>query len=362
MTVRVAAVQAEPVWLDAEATVRKTVDLIAEAADNGAELVAFPETWIPGYPVFLWSYPVYLQQEFVARYYANSISVNSEQLDRIRAAARENAITVVVGYSEKSAGSLYMAQSIIGPDGRILLHRRKLKPTHVERTLFGESDGSGIKVIDTPLGRLGALNCAEHLQPLTKYAMYSQSEQIHVAAWPCLGILANEPALSPESIMAACQTYALEGGTFVITTSQIMSDEGALAFPDTHGGPTPVYTGGGGFARVYGPNSAKMTTDLDPSQEGIVYADLDLASIVLAKNTLDPAGHYARPDVLRLVFNNKAAVPVTMLGTGQAGAEPQDPDAVGDRGEGPETAMRESSSLGERRGTLNAPSPDSSST
>ncbi|RZU62670.1 carbon-nitrogen hydrolase family protein [Zhihengliuella halotolerans] len=311
MSIRVAAVQAEPVWLDAKATVEKTIALIAEAAAGGADLLAFPETWIPGYPVFLWSYPVYLQQEFVARYHANSLTVSGEQMARIREAAAEHSITVVLGYSEKSGGSLYMAQSIIGPDGRILLHRRKLKPTHVERALFGESDGSGIKVVDTALGRLGALNCAEHLQPLTKYAMYSQNEQIHVAAWPCLGILGREPALSPESIMAASQTYALEGGVFVITSSQIMSDDGARAFPDASGGPTPVYTGGGGFARVYGPNSGLVTEPLPPTQEGIVYADIDLSSIDLAKNTLDPAGHYARPDVLRLLFNATPATPVT---------------------------------------------------
>ena len=320
MLVRVAAVQAEPVWLDAEATVSKTLKLIAEAASAGAQLIAFPETWIPGYPVFLWSHPVYLQQEFLAKYHANSLHVSDAQMARIRRAAHENSITVVVGYSEKAGGSLYMAQSIIGPDGDVVLHRRKLKPTHVERALFGESDGSGIRVVDTALGRLGALNCAEHLQPLTKYAMYSQNEQIHVAAWPCLGILGNEPALSPESIMAASQTYALEGGAFVITSSQIMSEEGARVFAVANEGTCPVYTGGGGFARIYGPNSGLISELMPPNEEGIVYADIDLSRIDLAKNMLDPAGHYARPDVLRLVFNPSPSLPVT---TGRRGETPQ---------------------------------------
>ncbi|MGM0931057.1 MAG: carbon-nitrogen hydrolase family protein [Actinomycetota bacterium] len=312
--VRVAAVQAEPVWLDIDGTTKKTVDLISEAATGGADLVAFPETWIPGYPVFLWSYPVYQQMEFVARYHANSVTIDGEAMTRIREAARENSITVVLGFSEKDAGSLYMSQAIIGPDGEILLHRRKLKPTHAERTLFGESDGSGIKVIDTPLGRLGALNCFEHIQPLTKYAMYSQNEQIHVAGWPCLGILGNVAALSPETLMAATQTYALEGGAFVITATQIMSDEGARVFPDAEGGPTPVYTGGGGFARIYGPDSRLLTEPLDPTQEGLVYADLDLSLIDLAKNSVDPSGHYARPDVTRLVFDNRPKTPVLTPG------------------------------------------------
>ncbi|NKX54752.1 carbon-nitrogen hydrolase family protein [Arthrobacter mobilis] len=313
-TVRVAAVQAEPVWLDIEGTTAKTVELIREAAAGGADLMAFPETWIPGYPVFLWSYPVYEQMEFVARYHANSPTLDGEHLRRIREAARDNSVTVVLGFSEKDGGSLYMAQAVIGPDGQILLHRRKLKPTHAERTLFGESDGSGIKVIDTPAGRVGALNCFEHLQPLTKYAMYAQNEQIHVAGWPCLGILGKVPALSPEPIMAASQTYALEGSAFVITATQIMSEAGARQFPTADGGPTPVYTGGGGYARVYGPDSALLTEPLDPATEGIVYADLDLARIDLAKNTVDPAGHYARPDVTRLLFDDRARTPMVRPG------------------------------------------------
>lgn len=305
ITRRVAAVQAEPVWMDIDGTTAKTVKLIAEAAAGGAELVAFPETWIPGYPVFLWSYPVYEQTEFVARYHANSPTVDGEHIRRIRQAARDNSITVVLGFSEKDGGSLYMSQMMIGPEGEVLLHRRKLKPTHAERSLFGESDGSGIKVIKTPLGRIGALNCFEHVQPLTKYAMYSQNEQIHVAGWPCLGILGMVPALSPEPIMAASQTYALEGSAYVITATQIMSDEGARKFPTADGGPTPVYTGGGGYARVYGPDSSLLTEPLDPTVEGIVYADIDLTLIDLSKNILDPAGHYARPDVTRLLFNDK---------------------------------------------------------
>ena len=177
-------------------------------------------------------------------------------------------------------------------------------------TLFGESDGSGIKVVDTEVGRVGALNCFEHLQPLTKYAMYAQDEQIHVAGWPGLGILGNVPALSPESIMACSQTYAMEGSTFVITATQIMSDDGAMQFPTSDGRPNPVYTGGGGFARVYGPHSALITEPMDPTEEGIVYADIDLGDIALAKNTVDPAGHYARPDVTQLVFNDQPRRPV----------------------------------------------------
>lgn len=304
-TVRAAAVQAEPVWFDLPGTVEKTIDLIGQAADRGADLVAFPETWIPGYPIFLWTHIVLEQMPFVAKYHENSLTVNGPEMSPIRAAARKHGIMVYLGYSERAGSSLYMSQTLIGADGGVVLHRRKLKPTHVERSLFGESDGSGLKVVDTPLGRIGALCCWEHLQPLSKYAMYSQNEQIHVAAWPCFGILKQVCSLSEESNMAATRTYALEGSSFVVASTQIISRDNIALFAAGDGTPSPVVQGGGGFARIYGPDGSLLTEPLDEYTEGLVVADLDSTAILLAKNAADPAGHYARPDVTQLVFDNR---------------------------------------------------------
>jgi aliphatic nitrilase len=322
--IRVAAVQAEPVWLDIDGTVAKTISLIEDAADRGADLVAFPETWIPGYPVFLWTLPAPEQMPFVGRYHENSMTVASDHMRRIREAARRFRITVAVGYSEKAFGTLYMAQTVIGPDGQIVIHRRKLKPTHVERTLFGEGDGSDLQVADTPLGRIGALNCWEHLQPLTKYAMYAQNEQIHIAGWPCFGVLGVIPALSPTANLNASSTYALEGSCFVITATQMMSDEGIQTFALPDGSAPPVYNGGGGFARVFGPDSSLLSEVLDEHVEGIVTADIDLAMIAYAKNAADPAGHYSRPDVTQLLFDNSRKR--TVIGNGRFGTEVEFPD------------------------------------
>jgi nitrilase len=309
-TVRVAVVQAEPVWLDAAGTVEKTESLIADAAARGAQLVVFPETWIPGYPVFLWMGPVAWQMPFVARYHASSLVVGSALWDRLRDAARRHRITVVLGHSEKDHGTLYMGQAVIDETGNPVLVRRKVKPTHVERTLFGEGDGSHLRVIDSTVGRLGALCCWEHLQPLTKYAMYAQHEQVHAAAWPCFGMYRDLAyALSPEANLAATQTYALEGQCYVLAATQLITQAGVDMFVDS-GDKAMFLRPGGGFSRIFGPDGSPIGEPLDEFTEGLVVADIDLAMIDLAKNAADPVGHYARPDVTRLLLNDSPALRV----------------------------------------------------
>lgn len=323
--IRVAAVQAEPVWLDLDGTVDKTIAIMKDAAADGVELIAFPETWIPGYPQFLWTVTPPEQMPYVGRYHENSLSVDSPQMMRIREAARDNKIAIVIGYSERAFGTLYMAQTAIGTAGQILLHRRKLKPTHVERTLFGEGDGSDLKVVDTEYGRLGALNCWEHLQPLTKYAMYAQNEQIHVSGWPNFGCLDMVPALSHEAnVFGASKVYALEGSCFVLASTQMMSEEGAKVFALADGSISPIFNGGGGYATIFGPDSSVISTPLAPDVEGFVTADIDLSAIAYAKNAADPGGHYSRPDVTQLIFNNTPQRVV--VGNGQFGTEIEFPE------------------------------------
>ncbi len=180
---KVAVVQAAPVWMDLDATIDKCIALVKEAAANGAKLIGFPETFIPGYPWHIWmGAPAWaIGRGFVQRYFDNALDYNSPEAERLRAAVKKAKLTAVFGLSERDGGSLYLAQWLVGPDGETIAKRRKLRPTHVERTVFGEGDGSHIAVHDRPdIGRLGALCCWEHTQPLTKYAMYSQNEQVHV--------------------------------------------------------------------------------------------------------------------------------------------------------------------------------------
>jgi len=307
-SIKAAAVQAAPVFMDLEASIDKAAVLIEKAARAGAELVAFPETWLPGFPWFIYLGTPADALAFFPRYHDNSLAVDSPQMRRLQAIVKRSAVTVVMGFSERAMGSRYMAQAIIDPKGTLLLARRKLKPTHIERTVFGEGDGSDLVVVEAPFGRLGALNCWEHVQPLMKMAMYAQHEEVHVAAWPSLSIYRDIAyALGPEVNNAASLIYAVEGGCFVLAPCAVISQEMFDLLCDTpekaHLLNPRTSKPGGGFTVIYAPDGRALCEPLAEDQEGILYAQLDPTLITLAKATADPAGHYARADAVRLVIN-----------------------------------------------------------
>lgn len=298
--VRAAAVQAEPVWFDAEGTAKKTVSLIEEAARGGAEVVAFPEVWIPGYTLFTYWANVDEEVPFIVANRASSITVDGPEMSMIRQAARDNDIAVGLGFSERSGRSCYMAQALILRDGELAITRRKLKPTWRERAIYGQGDGSDLQVVDTELGKVGALMCWEHLQPLNKMAMLSQGEQIHISSWPQVGYMGGAQ-MSRESIEATNRSYALECGAFVLMSTQMISEAGRAIHREM-GIEIPEATGGGG-AVIYGADSSRLTAPLPADEEGIVYADLDLVVTDVVAHATDPAGHYSRPDVYRFAID-----------------------------------------------------------
>ena len=331
---KAAVVQAEPVWLDADATIDKSIALIEEAARAGAQLIAFAETFIPGYPWWLWLDSPASGFQFFGRYHENSLTLDGPRFQRLLDAARANDIAVVAGYSERSGGSLYMGQAVISADGELVGARRKLKPTHVERTVFGEGDGSDLAVHDTALGRIGALCCWEHLQPLTKYAMFSKHEQVHVAAWPSFSVYKGAAyALGPEVNTAASQLYAAEGQVFVLAPCSIVGDAALDLFCGDDPVKRQLLQRGGGFARVYGPDGRPLAEPLPEDAEGILYADIDLSVIPIAKAAADPVGHYSRPDVTRLLLNPAPRRPVEYTAAGAesfdelTAAEPETADS-----------------------------------
>jgi nitrilase len=306
---KVAVVQAAPEFMNLDAGVDKAIDLIKTAADNGARFVAFPECWLPGYPWWAWLSPTAMNVRYFQTYHENCLVVDSPQFQRLAAAASEHGIYLSMGASERDYGSLYISQFLFDDQGKLVKARRKLKPTHMERTIFGEGDGSDLEVSDTALGRIGQLACWEHLQPLSKYAMYSMHEQLHVAAWPSFSLYPQAYTLGSTLCNALSQVYAAEGQCFVLAPCGIVSDAMIKQMVETPE-QAELLLPGGGFAQIYGPDGAPLCEPLPEQEEGLLFADIDFGAISIAKSFADPVGHYSRPDVTRLLLNREARDPV----------------------------------------------------
>ncbi|SCO45524.1 related to aliphatic nitrilase [Fusarium fujikuroi] len=298
-TVRVAVTQAEPRWLDLQGSVDKTCALIGEAARGGAQLLAFPECWVTGYPAWIWARPV--DTHLTSRYIKNCMRADGPEMAKIQQCAADNDITVVLGFSENFHNTLYISQAIIDADGKLLALRRKIKATHMERTIFGDASGDALtSVVDTKVGRVGALSCWEHIQPLLKCYLYTHREQIHVAAWPPLHPHKGEElwSMSREGARSLSQTYAIESQAFVLHATSVISKQG-ISLMNTEDGAVMNIPGGGSSA-IFGPDGRILTEDVPECDEGILYATLDLDEILRCKSFVDVCGHYSRPDMLWL--------------------------------------------------------------
>lgn len=303
---KVAAAQLAPVFLDTAATVAKTVDAMVEAAKNGAQLVAFPETFIPGYPYWaLVLDPMSSGGEFTKKLFYQAIEVPGPEMEILCEAAKKAGIWAVVGINERSGGTLYNSQVTISDQGEVVGLRRKLVPTSHERLIWGRGDGSDLVVIETPFGTLGALICYEHSNALFRYALQGQGEMIHVANWP-----GGLPWINPV-IDAATRHYAFEAQAFVISVTAVLTQEMIDAMGT--GGSVDRLSPGGGYSGIIGPRGNYLA---EPENEGetILYADLDMDEIVKAKLIVDSVGHYARPDVVRLVLNSDNQAPIQIEG------------------------------------------------
>ncbi|KAK1244078.1 hypothetical protein MKX08_002216 [Trichoderma sp. CBMAI-0020] len=308
--VKAAVVQAEPIWFDLKATVLKTCSLIKEAASNGAQIISFPEAFVPGYPVWIWVRA--MDFEMNIRYAENSFSINSEEMKQLQSCAAENNIVVCIGHSERKGNSLYIGQCTIDNTGELVMSRRKLKPVHMERTLFGDGDGPSLNnVATTGVGRVGQLSCADHFNPLIVYNTYSQGEEIHCSAWPPVAPHPGGPApysMADEAVAAFSSVYSMQAQCFTLHSTSVIS-QSSIDKLGVDG--TPLFNRpGGGNARIYGPDGRLLTTDLPPSEEGIVYADLDMSLIAKEKGFLDNCGHAGRPELLWLGRNDSEQTPV----------------------------------------------------
>ncbi|MGX1100010.1 carbon-nitrogen hydrolase family protein [Amorphus sp. MBR-141] len=303
--VKVAAVQAAPVWMDAQGTLDKTVSLIADAGRQDIELLAFGEVWLPGYPFTIWLTAPMAAMDVVMAHRMNAITVDGPEMRAIGAAAAKAGIWVAMGFAERDRGSIYCSQVLIDDRGRVVMSRRKLRPTHMERTVWGEGPVTDITVADTPLGRIGALCCWENIQPINRQGMYQLGEQIHVASWPSFGMfkgVRQAYALSAEANLMESQSYALQGGCFVLAANSIITEESLDAITLGDERLRQLVSAGGGAAAVFGPDGYRLTDPIDEFTDGFAIADIDLAMIEGAKVFADPAGHYYRPDLARHVL------------------------------------------------------------
>src|SRR3954464_7638540 len=219
--VRVAAVQIAPDLDTATGTLDRVLAATAEAAGKGAQLVVFPETFVPWYPYFSFIRPPMLSGAEHIHLYDNPVVVPGPVTDAAAAAAKTHGIVVVLGVNERDHGSLYNAQLIFDASGTLLLKRRKITPTFHERMIWGQGDGAGLKVVDSAVGRIGALACWEHYNPLARYALMAQHEEIHVAQFP--GSLVGP--IFAEQIEVTIRHHALESGCFVVNATGWLTEE-----------------------------------------------------------------------------------------------------------------------------------------
>jgi aliphatic nitrilase len=301
--VRAAAVQIAPDLEKPDGTLRKVCDAIDEAAGKGAQLIVFPETLVPYYPYFSFVRPPVLSGADHMRLYERAVVVPGPVTQAVSERARAHGMVIVLGVNERDHGSIYNTQLVFDGDGRLVLKRRKITPTFHERMIWGQGDGSGLQVVPTAVGRVGALACWEHYNPLARYALMTQHEEIHCSQFP--GSLVG-PIFS-EQIEVTIRHHALESGCFVVNATGWLSDaqiESVTSDPKLQ-----KALRGGCNAAIISPEGQHLAPPLREG-EGMVIADLDMALITKRKRMMDSVGHYARPELLSLAINERPASPV----------------------------------------------------
>ena len=308
MTHRVAVVQNPPVLLNKQDTLNRVVNYIEEAVGEGAALIVFPEAYVPGYPTWIWRLrpggDMALSGELHARLRNSTIDLAKGDLQPVQDAAAEHGVTIVLGVNELdsrySGSTIFNTVVVIGPEGSMLNRHRKMMPTNPERMVWGMGDASGLRVVDTPVGRLGSLICWESYMPLARYALYAQNMDIYVApTWD-----------TGESWLATMRHIAREAGCWVIGAATAMQGSDVPPdFPERDKLFDADEWINDGDAVVVKPTGSIAAGPLN-RKKGILYAELDREVSKRARRSIDVAGHYSRPDIFSFSVNRKPLVPV----------------------------------------------------
>jgi aliphatic nitrilase len=320
--VKVAAAHVAPVFLNRTATLEKACSIIKEAAANGAELVVFPEAYIPAFPVWaaLWA-PIY-NHDYFAQLADNAMVLPGPELDALCKLAKRYAIYVSMGVTEKSSvsvGCLWNAQLLISNEGVVLNHHRKLVPTYFEKMVWASGDGAGLRVCDTPIGKIGGLICGENTNPLARYSLMAQGEQIHISTyppiWPTRGLKDGRNYDLASAIKIRAGAHSFEAKAFNIVASGFMDRE----MRDNLVNCDPTVADlldqtPKSISVVIGPTGEAVSETLS-DQEGILYQQIDLNLCVEPKQFHDVVGYYNRFDVFDLKVNRKRLEPIEFLNT-----------------------------------------------
>ena len=305
---KLAIVQKPPAFMDKQKTIALAVATVKEAADNDADIVVFTEAFIPGYPTWIWRLRPggdwNLSEELHHRLLNNAVVMESNDLDPLYAAAKKHNVTIVCGIEERdsklSQATIYNTALVIGPEGTLLNRHRKLMPTNPERMVWGFGDASGLKVVDTPVGRVGTLLCWENFMPLARYALYAQGVEVYIAPTYDSG----------DSWLGTLQHIAREGCCWVVGCGNLMKGndipddfpEKTSLYPDNNEWVNP------GDSVVIAPGGEIVAGPMN-KESGILYHELDIEKVGIAKRAFDVTGHYSRPDIFQLHVNTEVQTP-----------------------------------------------------
>jgi len=294
--IRAAAVQLAPDLQSGAGTVSLMCDAISDASKDGVQLAVFPETFVPYYPYFSFIEPPVLSGKAHLKLYDEAVVVTGPLVERLQKAAIDCEMVLCVGVNERDGESLYNTQLIIDSDGSIKLKRRKITPTYHERMVWGRGDGSGLKAVDTSAGRIGALACWEHYNPLARYALMADGEQIHCSQFP--GSMVGQ--IFADQIEVSIRHHALEAGCFVVNSTGWLTDQQRQSITDNE--KLQKALTGGCYSAIVAPDGSLLCDPITEG-EGMAIADLDFSLITKRKRMLDSVGHYSRPDLFSLTVN-----------------------------------------------------------